>query len=116
MNSNAFIIINLITFIFLSFFHNFLKSKNYTLFSSLVINVLIFLGVLIIINNLNSVENLVCNKGNHIMKPDIEQVYGDKNKARLPHTEIGGTVCKYPYDKRYIPRMNEKWCLKNVLD
>jgi hypothetical protein len=115
MNSNIFIILNLITFVVLSNLYKILIQKGYSCFISIMATTLIYISVLVSFNQINT-ENLVCNKGNHIMDPDVERVYGDRNKANLPQTEIGSTVCKYPFDPRYIPRMNKKWCLRNVLN
>ena len=47
-----------------------------------------------------------------LMQPDVDGKYIDVNKIKSIRAGIGEYSCKWPYEKRFIPRRDSNWCLK----
>ena len=105
--------INILTLILLVILVLFTFFKKSILFSPFL-----FLLVLLFINTiLNKKEKFIqCNDNNHLMEPIESEDYIDPSIKESKLTNIGSKGSKYPFDYRYIPKTNKKWCLKSVLN
>lgn len=79
----------------------------------IVVHSVVFAIIIIIAKNIKNKESfIVCNKGDFVMNSDINKKYLDLSDIKSPLSEMGTRGTKWPYNKRYIPQTDSKWCLK----
>lgn len=91
----------------------------YTFFKKNVLfSPFLFLLVLLIVNLIfyKKEKFIQCNEGNHTMEPIESEDYIDPSIKESKLLNIGHKGSKYPFDPRYIPKTEKKWCLKSVLN
>lgn len=90
----------------------------YFLRKNILFSPLLIIITLIVIYNLFALKEkfIQCKGDNHIMEPTESEDYIDTSIRESMLLNIGSKGTKYPFDSRYIPKTDRKWCLKSVLN
>ena len=93
-------------------------TKSGPTFKGISIHTLFFACCLIIIKlsyfKLSKEGFITCGKDDYVMEPDVDGRYIDINEIKSPYGQMGNFGCKWPYDEKYIPKKDKKWCMKKV--
>ena len=82
----------------------------------IIFHSIIFAVILIIFKNIKNREMFIdCKNGDFVMNSDINKKYLDYSNIKSTITEIGLRGTKWPYNKKYIPQTDSKWCLKKIM-
>mgnify|MGYP001307509105 CR=1 FL=1 len=78
----------------------------------IIIHSIVFAIIIIVTKYLKREKFVNCKEGDYSMKSDIDKKYIDLTNIKSPYSEMGIRGTKWPYDKRYIPQTDKRWCLK----
>ena len=82
----------------------------------IIFHSIVFAIIIIIAKNIKNRESfLVCKEGDFVMNSDLDKKYLDFSDIKSPLSEMGVRGTKWPYDKRYIPQTDSRWCLKKKM-
>ena len=87
------------------------KSPTYL---GIIIHSAVFTIIIIISKYLKKEKFVNCKDGDFVMPSDMNKKYLDISDIKSVYTNMGIRGTKWPYNKRYIPQTDKKWCLKNI--